>query len=522
MANEKVDVAIIGAGMAGAIFAAVLTKAGKKVVLLEHGPGWKQGDFISSEIWGRRLKGGAPVVLEGRNRVGYGFNGGWGTGGSAIHYYANFPRLMPNDFTSKSEHGRGLDWPINYDDLAPYYDRAARDLGVSGDAEAEKKWLPQGTPYPMPPLKTFRHGEIWKKGFEANGITLAPMPTAINSVDDEGRPACIYDGWCHIGCPIGALASPIVTYLDQAKGAEVRNLSYVTRVLTHAQGTKVTGVEYYDAKKERQVQEANVVVVAAFSGQTPRILLNSTTDKHPKGLANANGLVGKYIMCHTGATTWAIFEENVENHMGTSAAQFVSYDHYSKTHAKDAFGSSLWLVSPALKPNDLGGFANSRADLFGAELEAYMQRAARGLTRIQCFGEELPNVENRVERASEKDEFGLPLARIIHSFDRDALALWQQSLEEGTKIAKAAGPQEFWGARAGPPSIHMIGGTIMGTDASNSVTNSYGQTHEVTNLYLAGAGLFPTEGAVNPTFALSAVTLRGAEHLAKHWSSIAG
>src|SRR5262249_54430556 len=115
-----------------------------------------------------------------------------------------------------------------------------------------------GEPYPMPPMKTFRHGQIWLKGFEAVGIRMVPAAVGMNSTDYRGRPACIYDGWCHVGCPTGALANPIVTYLADARkaGAEVRARSTVTRVLTNEQGTRVTGVEYYDEKKERRLQEA--------------------------------------------------------------------------------------------------------------------------------------------------------------------------------------------------------------------------------------------------------------------------
>src|SRR5499427_8130040 len=266
MANEKVDAVIIGAGASGSVFAAVLAKAGKKVAILEQGPDWQLADLISSDFWGRRIRtAGPPFLLEGRNPMGYAYQSGWGVGGAALHYFANLPRLLPNDFRIRSEHGRAHDWPISYQDVAPYYDKVARDIGVSGDAKAEEIWRPAGPPYPMPPMKTFRNGQIWLKGFEAVGIRMVPAAVGMNSTEYKGRAACIYDGWCHVGCPIGALANPLVTYLADAKksGAEVRPWSTVTRVLTNAQGNKITGVEYYDAKKERQVQEANVVVLAA-------------------------------------------------------------------------------------------------------------------------------------------------------------------------------------------------------------------------------------------------------------------
>src|SRR4249920_602932 len=262
-AFEKADAVIVGAGAVGAVFAAVLARAGKKVVVLEQGPDWQLSDLISADIWARRLRGsGSAILYEGRHPVGRTADHGWGTGGAALHYSANFPRLLPSDFNMKSEHGRGLDWPIAYTDVAPYYDRVAREIGVSGDAKAEERWRPPGDPYPMPPLKTFRHGEVWVPGFASVGITVAPGAVGVNSTEYQGRAACIHDGWCGAGCPTGALANPQATFLGEARrnGAQVRPMSTVTRVLTNAQGTRVTGVEYYDANKERQVQEAGVVV----------------------------------------------------------------------------------------------------------------------------------------------------------------------------------------------------------------------------------------------------------------------
>ncbi len=346
----------------------------------------------------------------------------------------------------------------------------------------------------------------------------------MNSIAYKGREACIYDGWCHVGCPIGALANPLVTYLGEARkaGAEVRALSTVTRVLTNAQGTKVTGVEYFDSKGERHVQEASVVVLAAWSAQNPRIMLNSATDKHPKGLANASGVLGKYMMSHFSSGTNALFDEDLQNHLGTIGAQYMSYDRMPKTLYKDAFGSTFINCGSVSKTNGLGGFANARLDLYGPALHTFMKRAAKGFTRIGMSGEELPNIENRVELASDKDRFGMPLGRIVHSYDQDAQTLWNNNFELGLKIANAIGAKEVWSARGNMPTIHLMGGTIMGTAANNSVTNSYGQTHELPNLYIAGPGIFPTAGAVNPTYTIFALSLRGAEHLAAKWSTVAG
>jgi choline dehydrogenase-like flavoprotein len=265
-------------------------------------------------------------------------------------------------------------------------------------------------------------------------------------------------------------------------------------------------------------------VLAAWAGQNPRLMLNSATDKHPNGLANKSGLLGKYMMAHFASGTFALFDEDIENHMGTIGGQYFSYDRYDKLTHKDkgAFGSTFIVAGAAQKTSDLGGFANARLDLFGPALADFMKRAKRGLTRITAFGEEMPNVENRIEVASEKDEFGMPLGRFTHSFDEAAVALWNANFEEGLRIAKATDAKESWSGRGNMPTIHLFGGTIMGTDAGNSVVDSFGQTHEIANLYVAGPGIFPTEGAPNPTYTIFALSLRGAEHLAASWSSVAG
>jgi choline dehydrogenase-like flavoprotein len=524
MALEKVNAVIVGAGAAGSVFAAVLARAGKKVVLLEQGPDWKLTDLISSDIWGRRLKGAGPTILyEGKDPAGRTGDLGWGTGGAALHYSANFPRLLPDDFTVKSDHGRALDWPISYADLAPYYDKVAREIGVSGDAKAEERWRPPGEPYPMPPLKSFRYGEVWLPGFEALGIHMIRGAVGINSQAYKGRDACIYDGWCSAGCPTRALANPQSTWLGEARerGAEVRPMSYVIRVLTNPAGTRITGVEYYDEKKERQVQEAGVVVLATYAANNPRLLLNSRTDKHPNGLSNRSGLVGKYVMAHGSATVAAIFGEDVQNYMGSAGYDFVTYDRHPKTYRKDAFGSTFWSTTAAMKQSDARGIAGVRPDLFGRELDDFMKVKARGLARITAIIEEMPNLDNRVELAEEKDEFGMPLARIVHTYDRDVHGLWAAAIAEGEAVAKAAGAKEIWPGRGIGPQ-HLLGGTIMGTAAENSVVNSYGQSHELPNLYVAGCGIFPTESAANPTFTLNALSLRWAEQLAGAWGSVAG
>jgi choline dehydrogenase-like flavoprotein len=463
--REKADAVIVGAGAAGAVFAAVLSRAGKHVVVLEQGPDWQLSDLISSDIWARRLRGSGPaIVYEGRHPVGRTADHGWGTGGAALHYSANFPRLLPSDFNMKSEHGRGLDGPISYTDIAPLRSRR-REIGVSGDAKAEERGGRLGPLSDVRRSRRFAMAGVLGPGFGRSASRLRRVRSALTALEYQGRAACIHDGWCGAGCPTGALANPQATYLGEAraKGAEVRAMSYVTRILTNAQGTRVTAVEYFDGKKERQVQEASLVVLAAFASQNPRLMFNSATDKHPNGLANASGLLGNYVMAHAGAGVSAIFDEDLQNYLGSFGYQFVSYDRHPKTSRKTAFGSTFWNTGAAQKPTDLRGIANVRPDLIGKELDEFLKGKSRGLSRITAICEALPKLENRIDLAPEKDEFGFPLVRINHTFDQDAVGLWNAALDEGVEIAKGAGAKEIWPGRGGIAPQHLLGGTIMGT-----------------------------------------------------------
>jgi choline dehydrogenase-like flavoprotein len=296
--NEAVDVVVVGSGAAGSVYAAVLAEAGKSVLVLEKGPARKMSDLYSSQIWARRLKWASPQVIEaGPDSTWFNFNAGHGYGGAAIHHYAVWPRLHAEDFREKTQFGRAHDWPFEYDALRPYYDQVQRDVGMSGDA-AKEVWRPPGDPYPLPPVLVTNHGQVLARGFEKLNMRTAPIPMAVLSQPYQGRPACLWDGWCDAGCPIGALANPLAVYLPRAikAGARLQADAQVTRILTDGPGNKVTGVEYCTKSGERMVQRASAVVLCAFTVENSRILLNSANTAHPEGVANRSGAVGRYLM----------------------------------------------------------------------------------------------------------------------------------------------------------------------------------------------------------------------------------
>jgi len=348
------------------------------------------------------------------------------------------------------------------------------------------------------------------------------LPLAVTSATYKDRPSCLWDGWCDAGCPIGALANPVTVHLPIAfaHGAVIEHNTAVTKVLTDSAGSRVTGVETMLPNGERKQLTADVVVLAAFAVQNPRLMLASATDKHPQGLGNRGDMLGRYVMTHTAGLIYGLFDEDTRSYMGATGGQLLNQDSYDKmTHGENgAFGSYQWMIAQAVKPNDLLGIATTRADLFGARLDHFMRRAIAGFATMTAAVEGLPVAENRVTLSADVDSSGVPLAKVTHSTHQNSTALWKASLVEGQAVFNAAGAHEVWTGPAG--AMHIMGGTIMGRSAEDSVTNSYGQVHDIPNLVVAGPGLFPTSGGVNPTFTVHALAARSCNYLLQNWDSV--
>ena len=505
------DTIIVGAGAAGLLLAARLAEAGEHVLVVEAGPERTLDQLWSSQLWARRLKwSGAPVVESGDHKVGHAFNAGMGTGGSALHHYGVWLRLHAGDFRIASEHQRGLDWPFSYDELRPYYDRVQTEVGLSGDANAEV-WRPPGEPYPMAPLPVFAQGNVLAKGFDAKGKRTAPLPLAINSRTYNDRAPCQFDGWCDAGCPIGALANPLVTWLPRAQKAGVR-LRHNTRALrVERDPNKPERIEalLVSGPEGRQRLRARRFIISAFTVQSTRILLNSATGIPAPG--NRHDQLGRYLTTHPAATIFGLFDEPTLPHLGVSGGQLISQHDYDDKAAAGGWGSSQWLIAHAIKPNDLLGYAPGRPDIYGAALKPWLERAAKHLGNMTVVCEDVPQAINRITLADTVDDDGAAIAATHHDLHPDARARWQQRTAEGQDLMRAAGARDVWQGPMAP--MHIMGGTVMGNQEASSVTDAWGRVHDTDNLYISGPSLFPSSGAVNPTFTLSALAWRQADHL---------
>lgn len=517
---SQVEVLVVGAGAAGSVYAARLAQAGRKVLVLESGPAWEVGDLVSSQIWGRRLKWSGPVLQQppGPPTFGHRHATGRGFGGAAVHHFGTWLRLRPSDFRLRSLHGVGADWPIGYDELRPFYDRVQDEMGIAGDARREIG-RPTGKPYPMPPHPLFEQARLLAKGFEAIGLPVSALPLAINSQSFKGRPPCLYDGWCEAGCPIGALANPLVTHIRAARTAGARFVAgtTVTRVLCDERG-RARGVECRDASGARHEVAASLVVLAASVVQNPRLLLNSADARHPQGLANRSGRVGTGLMVDAVAPVFGLFDEATENHRGVNAGQLLHRGDHVDPKRPEAPGAYQWQIAPSLKPNDLLGIATTRADLYGPALHRFMLEAARSMASAAGFASALPDQANRIVVGADQAADGMPAARLVYRHSSQTLRLREHLVSEGTRAFRAAGAREVW---AGPlAGGHLVGGTAMGADRTQSVCDSYGRCHDVSNLILAGSGIFPGGSGSSPTFTLYALAERSAAYAVKHWRDL--
>ncbi|MGE5704655.1 MAG: GMC family oxidoreductase [Clostridia bacterium] len=508
---DGADVCIVGAGAAGGVIAYELAKAGLSVVVLEAGPFWDpQHDFASDELATRRLAWQATRLVDGANPLKMGHNNsGRGVGGGTVHFTGVFLRFHESDFMTKSVDGVGEDWPIRYEDLAPYYDYIEREIAVSGP-----KHFPWGSfrgPYPYPVREPISaNAQLFREACEKQGIESVVAPLAILSGPFDGRPPCINRGFCNQGCMPNAKYSGLIHHIPKAidLGAEVLPDCMVTMVETD--GSKVTGV-IFDHDGQSYRQKARVVILAGFVVETPRLLLHSATPHFPDGLANSSGWVGKAIMPHSSHDVYGMLSDEVRLYKGTPVLALTQ--HFYETDQERGFARGYTLSAHGARPVGMAtAISTGRYDgslLWGKDLRQAMLDY-NWYARITLVGEVLPNPANAVTLAREKDEYGMPLARVTFSYGDNDKKLITHAIGQMNSLIETMGGTP---AHVVEDTAHLMGGCRMGNNPETSVVDSFGRCHDIPNLYIAGASVFVTSGGGNPTNTVMSLAARTADHL---------
>ena len=503
--NDNSVVVIIGSGAGGGTVGSELVKRGIKVVCLEAGPRLGLNDIVNneSEMFGK-LSWLDRRIGEGYAPDGFPVWSVKGVGGTTTHWTACCPRLQDFEFKSLSTYGQLedcnlADWPVTLEEMSPWYEQAEFMMGVTGTNGIER----------LPGSANFKVMEAAARSIGYEDIDTYNM--AINSAPRDGRPACLQLGFCNSGCAINAKWTTLFTHIPQAEQTafyDLRPESMVTRIVTDDNG-KATAVRYVDRAGVEHEQQARVVCVAANVVETTRLLLNSSTSQHPNGLANSSDQVGRNYMRHVMAMVFGVMPGEVNWHKGTTCAGVIRDEvkHDPDRGFAGGFQYHLLALGPEYIANNLipGGWGKDYANL----MLDYDKLAGVIIT-----GEDPPQATNRITlQPTEVDQFGLPVPVVTYNKHPNTDAMLEYGYEKGRQMYESLGATEVF-THEGFGATHNMGTCRIGDDPATSVCNSYGQTHDIDNLFVSDGSLFTTAGSANPTLTIISLMLRQADYLA--------
>ena len=539
--QEQVDFVVIGSGAAGGIMAKQLSTAGFSVVVLEQGGWGKYGherDYTKDELLNENPAGPDRLMSDpglqpntfrrtASQEAGPGSHSyGCVVGGGTVTYGGSSWRHLPWEFNEASTvgtiAGTGLaDWPITYEELEPYYTQAEWEMGISGLRVDSPFLAPMSREYPVAPVPLKSSGALLKVAASKLGLSVVPGPLAIITEPYMGRSACVNCGMCSdFGCHVRARSSSAVTVLPiavETGRCEIRPNSYVHEISVNAAG-RVTGAVYFDAEGARVFQAARAVVLSANGSETPRLLLMSTSNRFPNGLANSSGVVGRYLMLGNGAGASGLFEHPLNDYKGVvSGAAIVDYVPSDRT--RGFYGGGRITSRGYYTPISLGLNSLSPGQpRWGAGYKRALRDEAQHRMNLNCFTTQLPLETNRVDLDPVvKDAWGLPAMRITSTSHPDDIRNMEFFRQKSIEILEAAGATRVWAGAVNDSrgSAHNRGTCRMGNDPATSVVDKFHRAHDVPNLFVVDGSSLVTGGRNHPTMTIQALAFRAAEHLVR-------
>ncbi|GAB0117072.1 GMC family oxidoreductase [Acidisoma sp. 7E03] len=505
--TEEVDFVVVGTGAGGGPLIARLAEQGFTVVGFDAGPYFRPlEEFASDEVTQDQLYWTDQRIVDGANplRMG-GNNSGKAVGGSTVHFAMVSLRFRPEWFKARTKLGYGVDWPLDWQEMWPYYDAAERALAISGPVRYP--WGPKRPRYPYRAHELNAAAEVLARGAEAQGYAWSPTPLATVSAPRGDSPPCVYRGFCRFGCSTNAKQSQLVTFIPRGikAGAEIRDLAMVGKIEMGPDG-RARGVHYH-RQGQWHFQRAKNVVVAGYAIETPRLLLNSATDCFPEGLANSSGLVGRNLMTQSNQAVFGTVPEQVRWYKGPPSLAIT--EHWNYEDRKDFFGGYAWMSQGPL-PIEWASVLTGSLGLWGQPLRDAMQRYNHAVG-VKMVGEMLPDERNRVTLAEETDQYGLRIPRITYSWGENDRALIQHALGQMEQSMQLAGVQQTF--RQENDTNHLAGTARMGASRETSVVDADCRSWDVPNLWICDGSVFPTVGGVNPSLTITALSLRTADRI---------
>ncbi|MDP9025410.1 MAG: GMC family oxidoreductase, partial [Candidatus Eremiobacteraeota bacterium] len=392
------------------------------------------------------------------------------------------------------------DWPMDYDELVPYYERVEAFIGVSGPRAYP--WDPPRR-YPLPPVDRNASAMLMASACDGMGVRATDAPVAVVSrnfeQDGHGvRPACINCGYCHQGCRIGAKSSMDVTYLPfaVAAGAEIRPECVVHDLERDASG-RIDAVVYRHSSVDYR-QRCRAVFLCAGAIETPRLLLHV-------GIANSSGQIGRNYLAHVATQVWGTFEEETRPNKGYPSSLIT--EDFMRPADADFVGGYL-VQSLGIVPVTWAQSVARGRGLWGKALVDYLVRYNH-VAGLGINGECLPQSGNVLELAEETDELGIPKARITFSSGENEERLHRHAEKLMRALWQAAGASDIWTLRR---FAHTIGTCRMGTDPGTAVVDATGRSFDIENLWICDNSIFPSALAANPALTIMALSLRTAEN----------
>ncbi|HZV04165.1 MAG TPA: GMC family oxidoreductase [Gemmataceae bacterium] len=505
--DDLVDFVIVGTGAGGGTLACRLAEHGFSVVALDAGPYFRPlEDFASDETEQQKLYWTDDRIIDGENPLQLGSNNsGKAVGGSTVHFAMVSLRFRPEWFKSRSLLGYGADWPLDWREMWSYYSEVEQALKISGPIS-----YPWGPPRPRYPYRAHELNAAaiaLAEGCEALGIKWTETPIATISAPRGLAHPCVYRGFCVIGCSTNAKQSALVTWIPRAiaAGAEIRDLAMVGRIEVDA-GDRATGVHYHRAGHWR-FQRARNVVVAGYAIETPRLLLNSATDRFPHGLANSSGLVGKNLMVQANQAVWGNLDREVRSYKAPPSLALTEHWNY-QDEGKDFHGGYCYMSQGPL-PQQWARTLFGRG-LWGERLVTEMKNYNH-VVGLKMVGEMMPQETNCVTLADEVDQYGLPIPRVTYSWCDNDKRLIAHALNFMSGALRAIDAKDIWMQE--DDTCHLNGTARMGDDRETSVVNADCRSWDIPNLWICDGSVFPTVGGVNPSLTIQAIACRTADRI---------